>query len=126
MKRFSIFLPIVLSACMSTADDPIYRQVNWTNSDEYKVCKDNEDKEQADYQAARAAHEKAQSNYDYEAELKDYEAGLKNFEQQMAEFEAGERKFMPLRPPVIRSVIFGPRLPVIGKCFKVPDDWASK
>ena len=119
MKKFSIFLPIVLSACISTVDDPVYRQIDWTKSDEYKVCKNKEDKEQADYQAAKAAHEKAQSNYDYGAELK-------TFEQQMAEFEAGERKFMPLRPSVITSVVLGPGLPVVGKCFKVPDGWAPE
>ena len=114
--RFSFVLPLALSACMSTADDPVYRQIDWTNSEEYKACKAKEDKSLAEYKVQKSAYDKAQSNYDYDAELK-------KFEQEMAEFDAGKRKLMPLRPSVTGPAGIGPKLPNVGQCFRPPEGW---
>jgi len=116
LVRFSLFVPIVLSACMSTADDPVYRQIDWTKSDEYKACKEKEDKSLAEYKAQKSAYDKAQSNYDYDSELK-------KFEREMADFEAGKRKLMPLRPSVIGQAGLSPMIPALGQCFRPPEGW---
>ena len=116
LVRFSLFVPIVLSACMSTDDDPVYRQIDWTKSEEYKACKAKEDKSLAEYKAQKSAYDKAQSNYDYNSELK-------KFEREMAEFEAGQRKLMPLRPSIIGPAGIGPKLPKVGQCFRPPEGW---
>ena len=119
--RFSFILPLALSACMSTADDPVYRQIDWSKSEEYKACKAKEDRSLAEYKVAKSAYDKAQSNYDYDAEMK-------KFEQEMAEFEAGERKLMPLRPSIIGQAGLPPMIPAVaaGQCFRPPEGWVQE
>ena len=117
--RFALVLPLALSACMSTANDPVYRQIDWTKSEAHKLCKTKEDQALLEYKAAKLAHDNAQSNYDYDAELK-------NFEQEMAKYEAGERKIMPLRPSVIGPAGLGPMLPKLGQCLMPPEGWVPE
>lgn len=117
--RFILFIPLALSACISTEQDPLYLQRDWIRSDEYKACKAEEDEALAQYEAARLAHEQAESNYDYDAELR-------RFEQEMAEFEAGQRQIMPLRPSVIGPAGVGPNLPAVGQCLRPPEGWVSE
>lgn len=119
MTKLKLFLPLALSACVSTADDPVYRQIDWTKSEEYKSCKAEEDNARAEYESAKMAYEKAQSNYDYDAELQ-------KFEREMSEFEAGKRKLMPLRPSVIGPSGLGPMLPTVGQCLRPPEGWVPE
>lgn len=117
--RFSFILPLVLSACMSTADDPLYRQIDWSKSEEYKACKAKEDRSLAEYKVAKSAYDKAKSKYDYDAEMK-------KFEHEVAEFEAGERKLMPLRPSIIGQAGLPPMIPAVGQCFRPPEGWGQE
>ena len=117
MKIKLLAFGVLLAGCASTADDPIYSDIDWLKSEEHAACRASLDNEMAVYKKAQAEYEKKAASYDFDS-------AMKVFEKEMKEYEAGTRKLMPIRPSALGAGL-PPKLPNVVKCMKPPEGWTS-
>jgi hypothetical protein len=135
MKIKLLAVVVLLAGCASTADDPMYKRIDWQKSEEYAACKEQLDEEIAQnkkdleaYEKKKAAAEKAHKEYDEDAAMAEYNKKLVEYEAAKA---AGELALMPLRPmskemAIMSSVGVMPYVIPLRRCFDPPEGWSSE